>query len=390
MPTPPVWRDNRAVALILAAALITMANSTISPALPWIEALFADHPNAALLTRLLVPAPSITVVICAPFVGILADRFGRRRLLLAGLILYILAGAAPVALTTLPQIFVSRLVMGLAVALTLTSGAAMVGDMFTGDARADVLGLQVSSRNFGGMLGILGAGVLAGMSPRLPFAIYLLAGIVLVIAWRHLHDTPQGNNARADQNHPATANWWGPLAGICALQMATTLLFFVMPTQMPFYLQSLGHDPALTTGLTLGALTLAGALTALRYRAIATYIGTHGVLAAGFGAMAVGLGVLAGAPVLAGLTAGAALVGIGFALVSPALPALALQAVPGHRRGAAMGALTTSLYLGQILSPFVSQALITGQDFFGLYLAATVGGTMLSIGALAGLRRARA
>lgn len=73
-----VLRDPRGVALLLAATLTTMANATISPALAGLELRFADHPQVALLTRLLVPAPSISVVLCAPFIGMLADRFGRR------------------------------------------------------------------------------------------------------------------------------------------------------------------------------------------------------------------------------------------------------------------------------------------------------------------------
>ena len=62
----PVWRDNRAVVLLMAAMLTTMANATISPALPGLERLFAHDPDAALLTRLLVTAPSLSVAVLAP------------------------------------------------------------------------------------------------------------------------------------------------------------------------------------------------------------------------------------------------------------------------------------------------------------------------------------
>ncbi|WP_269931044.1 hypothetical protein [Aminobacter sp. HY435] len=71
------------MALLLAASLTTMANATISPALPGLERLFADDPNTALLTRLLVPAPSLAVAVCAPLAGLAVDRFGRRLLLLS-------------------------------------------------------------------------------------------------------------------------------------------------------------------------------------------------------------------------------------------------------------------------------------------------------------------
>jgi len=44
----PVWQDPRAIALLMAASLTTMANATISPALPGLERLFADDPNLRL------------------------------------------------------------------------------------------------------------------------------------------------------------------------------------------------------------------------------------------------------------------------------------------------------------------------------------------------------
>src|SRR3954469_4960505 len=101
----PVCQDPRAVALLMAASLTTMANATISPALPGLERLFADDPNAAMMVRLLVPAPSLSVALCAPFAGLAADRYGRRRLLLAGVILFVIAGSAGLGLPDLPTIF---------------------------------------------------------------------------------------------------------------------------------------------------------------------------------------------------------------------------------------------------------------------------------------------
>ena len=97
-----IWRDPRTIALLMAASLTTMANATISPALPGIERLFGADPNAAMLTRLLVPAPSLAVAISAPVIGLVADRLGRRMLLLAGTILFVLSGCAGLILPFSP------------------------------------------------------------------------------------------------------------------------------------------------------------------------------------------------------------------------------------------------------------------------------------------------
>jgi MFS family permease len=143
---PQVWRDPRAIALLTAASLTTMANATISPALPGLERLFAQDSNAAMLVRLLVPAPSLSVAVFAPFAGLVADRYGRRRMLLAGVVLFVIAGCAGLFLPDLPTIFASRLVLGVAVALIMTAQTALIGDYFTGSDRSALSG-SCSSRS---------------------------------------------------------------------------------------------------------------------------------------------------------------------------------------------------------------------------------------------------
>lgn len=86
--------DPRALALLLAASLTVMAAATISPALPGLQKQFPDTAENAYLIRLLVPAPSLAVVLTAALCGIAADRIGRRPLLLVGVALFAMSGSA--------------------------------------------------------------------------------------------------------------------------------------------------------------------------------------------------------------------------------------------------------------------------------------------------------
>ncbi|MFC6658474.1 MFS transporter [Roseibium salinum] len=177
-------RDRRAVALLLAASLTILSNATISPALPGIEARFSGTPDAALLTRLLVTAPALMVALCAPIAGMAADRFGRRRLLLAGVLLFSLAGSAGMVLPDLHLILASRLVLGIAVAFVMTSQAALVGDLFQGAARGRFMGYQMAATNFGGFVFVAFAGWLAGFDVFLVFALYAVGLLYLPFLWR--------------------------------------------------------------------------------------------------------------------------------------------------------------------------------------------------------------
>jgi MFS family permease len=81
-------------ALLLASSLTVMAGATIAPALPQIEATFAGTPHVELLTRLVLTVTAIFTVVGSPLAGLFVDRFGRKPLLMVGLVLYAVAGTS--------------------------------------------------------------------------------------------------------------------------------------------------------------------------------------------------------------------------------------------------------------------------------------------------------
>lgn len=366
----PIWQDPRAIALLMAASLTTMANATISPALPGLERLFAGDPNAAMLTRLLVPAPSLSVALCAPFAGIVADRFGRRAMLLAGVILFVIAGCAGLVLPDLPSIFASRLVLGVAVAFIMTAQTALIGDYFSGDDRNALTGLQISARNFGGLIFISLAGWVASISPRLPFAIYGLAAIFLPLMWLVITDPPRSApviGGRPMNGHDGHPSWRALLALLVLLQAATNMIFFLMPTQISFFLEVQGYESAVMTGMALGMLMISGGCFALLYRRIQRAADYPGIFTLGYAAMAIGFALLPFAAAAPALFTAALLIGAGYALVSPSFIAIALNLAPPSSRGLAGGILTASIFIGQFCSPLISTPLIAAHGYRGLF-----------------------
>lgn len=366
----PVWQDPRAVALLMAASLTTMANATISPALPGLERLFSADPNASLLTRLLVPAPSLSVALCAPLAGIVADRLGRRVMLLIGVVLFIVSGCAGLFLPDLPTIFASRLALGVAVALIMTAQTALIGDYFSGASRNALTGLQISARNFGGLVFISLAGWAAAMSPRLPFAIYGLAVVTLPMIWLVIVDRPRaatGGGTSATTSGSGARSWRMQLALLVVLQAATNMTFFLIPTHISFFLESRGYASALMTSALLGMLMISGGCFALLYPRLQRVTGYAGILSAGYAAMALGFALLPQWDATASLFLAALFVGAGYALVSPSFIAITLDLAPQRSRGFAGGLLTASIFIGQFCSPLVSTPLIDQHGYRSLF-----------------------
>jgi len=366
-----VWRDSKAVALLLAATLTVMANATISPALPGLSRLFSNNPNAEFLTRLLVTAPSLSIAFLAPLAGLAADHLGRRRLLLTGILLFAIAGSAGLFLPDLETIFVSRIILGIAVAMIMTAQTALIGDYFVGAQRNDLTGLQISARNFGGLLFILLAGWLATFSPRLPFAVYGLALFLMPLAYWVIAEPSRAPRQRASSNeqNPETPAWRLKFTGLILVQALTNLVFFIMPTQIPFFIDARGFESSMMTGSILGVLMLTGGSVALVYSRVHRAIGYSGIYALGYGVMAVGFLLLI-APATALIFLGASLIGAGYALVSPSFVAVALLLAPEYRRGLASGALTASVFVGQFFSPLISTPIILGFGFSAFFVSA--------------------
>ncbi|MFN3130815.1 MFS transporter [Roseibium sp.] len=377
-PETSLWRDATALALLLTASLKIMANATISPALPALEASFSGEPGAAYLVRFLVSAPSMTVVLVAPLAGLAIDRFGRSWLLMAGVLVFALSGSAGAYLNDLTAILVSRLLLGGALAFTMTAQVALAGDLFQGNSRSAFMGGQVVAINFGGFLFIGGAGLLAGVSPRLPFLIYALPLLLLPLLWpvmkqeyrnrKTAHDVPTSLTSAGTKVSAAKAGSWLVYAfGLAGLSMVTVMIFFLMPSQLPFYLEASGFDGATGTALGLGALTLSGAFTALKFAAIRARLGLPITFSAGFLIMGCGFATLAMYPAWEFIIPGCALIGVGYAFVQPALFLAALDIAPAARRGTVSGMITTSMFLGQIVSPFVFTPALQSYGFVAVY-----------------------
>ncbi|WP_172298114.1 MFS transporter [Pseudoruegeria sp. HB172150] len=386
-----ILRDPRAIALLLAASLTIMSNATISPGLPGIEAMFSETPNAALLTRLLVTAPALLIAFVAPFAGMAADRFGRKKQLIFGVGLFAIAGTAGLYLRDLHILLASRLILGFSVALVMTAQAALLGDIFAGEKRGRFMGYQMSAVNFGGFFFIAAAGWLAGLNPIFPFALYGIALLYIPFLQRALPDShapePTGHDGPgASGGEPG---WLFTLCLTILLCGLTFALFYVMPTQLPYFLASSGHEDPKLAGLAMGVVVLAAGTASLFFGAIRRWCGRAGTPAAGYVFMSIGFWVLhlsGGLPVIG---AGAALVGIGVGIVMPTFVAIALDVAPPHRRGTVSGAITTAIFLGQFVSPFLSQPLI---DNLGYRTAFFIGAGVLALfvpAVLVGFRRPR-
>lgn len=358
--------------LILLASLTVMSGATLAPALPTMAAHFAPAGNgdAALWTRLVLTGPALTIALCAWGIGWVLDRVGRLRPLWAALVLYAAAGSAGLWLDSLPALVASRLLLGLAVAVIMTSATALVGDLLQGSARERFLSRQAAFMGYGGVVFLTLGGALAALHWRGPFAVYLCSLPVLALAWATLrplvHDRPPEPHPPQDPQPKARQRW---LPAILHVFAAITFIgFYQVPSQLPFLLGQIAPGtPPWLVGLVVATLNLVAATVAMAYGWLRHRLPYYQIMALAFGLLASGLALIALSPhtaiPLAAAWSGTAVAGLGLGMAMPNMTVWLLSVVPPHIRGRSAGGQTAGVFLGQFLAPILAHPFSTASAF---------------------------
>lgn len=167
------------VFIIITVAIDSIGFGIVIPVLPQlIKTLTGDNMSDTSYTiGWLWFAYAVMQFVCAPIVGNLSDRYGRRPVLLLALaalgIDYFVMASAP----TLAWLFVGRAIAGMA-GSTYSTANAYVADISQDGNRAQNFGLLGAAFGAGFVLGPVVGGLLGEISPRMPF--YAAATLSLV------------------------------------------------------------------------------------------------------------------------------------------------------------------------------------------------------------------
>jgi len=178
---PPPRRQAAIAFIFITVVLDVLAMGIIIPVLPRLvqDFLNGDAARAAIMFGVFGTVWSAMQFFCSPIIGMLSDRFGRRRVILLsnfGLGLdYMVMALAP----TLGWLFVGRVISGITGASWTTAGA-YIADVTPKEKRAASYGIIGAAWGLGFILGPAIGGLLGSTNPRLPF--WAAAGMTLLNA----------------------------------------------------------------------------------------------------------------------------------------------------------------------------------------------------------------
>lgn len=350
----------KGITLVYAQILPVMAIVSLFPAIPKLLQNFAAMPMASLLVPMIVTVPSLFVALTAPLAGVLADRFGRRRSFVWGMTLYLLMGLVPLLTASLAMIVASRAALGVAEAFVLTASSALIADYF-GEERHKWVSLVGIAITIAGTALLVAGGVLADISWRGPFAIYLAVLPAAVMAWLYIEE-PTGRAIQHVTEQAGNLPYpWKTASVIGAVTLVSSLIYYVEPLNFANVMRLRGVESA-TVGGVLQATTSFGYLAgAFFYRRIYHW-NFAGLLALTGAIMGSGLIVMASAGSIPLTLAGAIVQQFGAGLVIPLLMAWGQALLPFAQRGRVMGIWVTAFFTGTFLCPpmMTGLSMVTG------------------------------
>jgi MFS family permease len=367
LPRAAAW------ALLLCSSLTVLSGAIIAPALPLIAEEFKAVPNVEFLSRLVITMPALAIALTGMLSGLLADRIGRRPLLIGALALYAIAGTSGLYLSDLHAILAGRFVLGVAVAGVMTAASAMIGDRLAGPTRRKFLGRQAAFMSAGGVVFVPLGGLLTGISYHAPFAVYAASLLLLPLVVAVL---PESRNAaaRASAAHASAATHAAAprgagvtIAAIFVLAVLFQIAFYLGPVQVPFMVKSVLKGSGLIAGVAVAVMTLGAAVVSLNYERLARGRSPWMVASVTAAVMGVGCVVTGAADSLPVLLIGQLIFGIGAGLIMPNLMSWLMATASETRRGQLTGTLTAAIFAGQFLSPIAAQPLVHAHGVPGTF-----------------------
>lgn len=345
---PPQW-------LLFTITIIGITLITpIAPVIPDILRAFEASETAAGLILGSATAPGILL---APVIGVLADRHGRRRVLVPCLVVFAAAGTISAYVPTLTWLAVARFLQGMGAAGLINLVVVLIGDHWDGLDRVRVIGRNSAALTAGlASIPTVGGFMADAFGWRGPFYLYPIGFVVAFLAWRYLpKDRPTASLSVREQLRASWAVLKTPVvAGLVFLMIGMMIAVFgLILTVLPFHLEEEFGLSAGGRGVFLGLPSLVSFWVALNAGRIARRFGRGRAVTAGIFVFGLSFAVLGSPLPLAVYALGAILWGLAEGLVFPPTQDRVVEAADHQSRGTVMAVWVGGLRLGQSIGPLL-------------------------------------
>jgi MFS family permease len=342
----------------------------IYPALP----LIADSLN---VTRdkigLLIAVYALPGIVFTPILGILADRIGRKKVLVPALFLFGIAGTACAFVYDFETLLIFRFFQGIAASSLGALNVTIIGDIYRDERRFTAMGMNNSALSFGTATFPLIGGGLAELSWHFPFLLPALAVPIGIIALFML-DTPEPKSKDDFKSYFKIVAENFTDFKIIGLFIVSFLTFIILigafVNYVPLYIKTNFSSSPFFIGLIVSSMSLTQSLTASQLGKFALKTDKFHLLAISFILYAAGLLMFLIIPVYELLFIPAMIFGVGQGLNVPNLQTILAGYVGTGQRAAYMSINRMVSLAGQAAGPVLMGLIFAEVSFIGVFLTA--------------------
>jgi MFS family permease len=303
-------------------------------------------------------AYALTSTVAAPFLGVLADRFGRRPIIMLSLAGFILACSGYLVASSAWLMIVLRGLAGLLTAGLVPAVTSVVGDRASKNQRAQWISIVNGGASVGWIVGPIVGGLLydrfgyvVPFAASIGMAVAALLLAVFLIPETHPRSTRPAPPRRAWTFGFQALRTLPTLALLMLISFGVLFAWALIEPQFMFYAYDTLNWTSSQLGLVMSAYGLACMVGEFTLGQLSDRLGRKPVLVAGlvlFSAQFVGLVLFRD---MRWIVVSFLLAGLGNALYDPALSAHILDITPPEQTGRIMGLKGTVGSLGNMLGP---------------------------------------
>lgn len=347
-----------------------MTVSMIAPAFPKIvEALGVSAQTVGLL----ITAYTLPSFIIGPLAGIMADRLGRRRLFVPCLFLFGILGGACAFAPNFQILVILRILQGIFGAPLGGISGAIVGDLFSGQRRAEAMGLNTTVGYTGYVIYPLIGGALAGLAWNYPFLCYLLAIPVGVLAFFFLHPPEPKRQQKLREYLGSGLRYLKSLKVLWLFSAALITYIMLYGAYLTYFgirLRQVFNATPLTIGLFISFVGLVTSITSSQVGRLSKRFSAISLIIAAFVIYAVAVALIPAISNLWLCLLPSVLFGIGHGINLPNQRVIAATVTPMEHRAGFMAIQGAIWQLGMAIAPVILGLVFTLTNLSATFLIA--------------------
>ncbi|ACK71385.1 major facilitator superfamily MFS_1 [Gloeothece citriformis PCC 7424] len=376
----PAKQIVQCLVLLAAGCLTTMTGGIVAPVFPEILQHLHLEPRWA---GMLISIHALMIALFTPILGILADRIGKLKVLIAALIFYAVFGISGAFIGHFLPLLADRALLGIASGGISAACIGLLSNMFEGEARLQVLGYATSAMTTASIFVPLLGGWVGSYNWKFAFFIYGVSLPIALAAALMLQEADRSENS-------ALSNMMGNqlikaitkpqvIRLFITLALAAAIVYSVV-IYTPVYLnETIGADAKLN-GIVLTARAIgATVVSALAANWIGKRLGRNVTIALGFILMA---SMLATIPVLKDISLilyAAVFFGAGFGVAVPHMYNGLAEFSPPELRSSVMAIGTGFNSLGQFICPIFLGAVWQSWGLTNVFYVTAGVGLMIAV-----------